>query len=79
MKKVFQERVTEMSSKMKTWIDHEQNNKEVTENFVLFYFCFCLFRAAPKAFGSFQARSRIGAVASGIHHSHSNMGSQWRL
>ena len=35
---------------------------------------FCLFRASPIAYGSFQARSQIGAVASclPIYHSHSN-------
>ena len=27
-----------------------------------------LFRAAPAAYGSFQARSRTGAVAAGLHH-----------
>ena len=30
---------------------------------------FCLFRAASMAYGSFQARGQIGAVAAGLHHS----------
>ena len=45
-------------------------------------FFFCLFafsRAAPQAYGSSQARGPIGAVAIGLHHSHSNMGSELRL
>ena len=40
---------------------------------------FLLFRAAPVAYGSFQARSWIGATAAGLHHSHSNMGSEPHL
>ena len=34
------------------------------------------FRAAPKAYGSCQARDRIGAAAPSLHHSPSNMGSE---
>ena len=41
--------------------------------FVWFFFFFCLFRAAPTAYGSSQARGQIGAAAAGLHHSHSNM------
>ena len=33
---------------------------------------FGFFRAAPMADGGSQARSQIGAVAAGLHHSHSN-------
>ena len=37
---------------------------------------FCLFvlffRATPAAYGSAQARGRIGAAAASVHHSHSN-------
>ena len=40
-----------------------------------FFFPFLLFRAAPMAYGSSQARGRIGAIAAGLHHSHSNTGS----
>ena len=35
----------------------------------------CLFRAAPAAYGGYQARGQIGAVAAGLHRSHSNVGS----
>ena len=37
---------------------------------------FCLFRAAPTAYGCSQARGWIGAVAVSPPHSHSNMGSE---
>ena len=37
---------------------------------------FGLFRAAPPAYGSSQARGQIGAVATSLHHSHSNAGSK---
>ena len=44
----------------------------------LFFFFFCLFRAAPKAYSS-QVRGQIGAVAAGLHHSHSNARSEWAM
>jgi len=44
-----------------------------------FLVCFLLFRARPAAYGSSQARVPVGAAASSLHHSHSNMGSQLRL
>ena len=55
--------------------------------FLVFFVClfvFCLFaisRAAPAACGDSQGRGRIGAVAvaAGLHHSHSNLGSEPRL
>ena len=40
---------------------------------------FFFFRTAPAAYGSSQARSQIGAVAAGLHHSHSNAGSKPHL
>ena len=42
------------------------------------YFFF-LFRATPAAYRSTQARCQIGAVAAGLSHSHSNMGSKPHL
>ena len=50
-------------------------------SFLFFYFIFwsfLSFSAVPTAYGSFQARGRIKAVATGLHHSHShsNMGSE---
>ena len=39
----------------------------------LFYFLFfCLFRAAPAAYGGSQDRHHIRATAAGLHHSYSN-------
>jgi len=47
------------------------------------FFCFVLFcllfRATPMAYGSSQVRGQIGAAAAGLHHSHSNEGSEPRL
>ena len=43
-----------------------------------FYFFF-LFRATPAAYGSSQAGGQIGAAATGLCHSHSNMGSEPHL
>ena len=37
-----------------------------------FVFAFCLLRASPKAYVGPQARSLIGAVATGLRESHSN-------
>ena len=47
--------------------------------FLLFFLSFCLFRVAPGAYGGSQARGPIGAVATSLHHSHSNVGSEPRL
>ena len=44
------------------------------------FLCFFMsFRATPTAYGGSQARGPIGAVAVGLHHSHSNLGSKLRL
>ena len=39
---------------------------------LLFLSCLFFLRAAPKAYGSSQARGQIGAAAASLHHSHSN-------
>ena len=44
-----------------------------------FFFFPCLFRATPTAYGGSQTRGPIGAVATGLHHSHSNVGSKPHL
>ena len=44
-----------------------------------FFLSFLLFRAAPSAYESSQARGRIGAVAARLRHNHSNTGSEPRL
>ena len=46
------------------------------------YLCICLCdfsRAAPAAHGDSQGRGLIGAVATGLHHSHSSAGSEPHL
>ena len=51
-------------------------------SFFFFFFFFGLFAfswAPPAAYGGSQARGPIGAVAAGLHHSHSNVGSEPRL
>ena len=40
---------------------------------------FAISRAIPMAYGGSQARGLIGAVATGVHQGHSNMGSEPRL
>ena len=53
------------------------NHPTAKEEYNLFFFC--LFRPAPEPYGDAQARNQIGAVAAGLHHSHSNPGSKPRL
>ena len=51
-------------------------------HFYFYIFIFCLFafsRAAYVAHGGSQARGRIGAVATGLHHNHSNLGFEPRF
>ena len=63
-------------------VDVERMETPVSSVF-LFFVClcwsFCLFRATPAAYGGSQARDRIRAAAAGLHHTHSNMGSEPRL
>ena len=40
---------------------------------------YLLFRAAHMAYGGSQAMGQTGAVATGLHHSHSNTGSEPHL
>ena len=40
---------------------------------------FLVFRAAPTSYGSSQARVQMGAIAAGLHHSHSNTRSESSL
>ena len=45
----------------------------------IYFFVFSLFRAVRTAYGSSQARSRIGVATAGLHHSYSNSGSRLHL
>ena len=48
--------------------------------FFFFFFAFFFFlRATAVAYGGSQARGLIGAAAAGLHHSHSNAGSELHL
>ena len=47
--------------------------------FVCFFGLFVFSRSAPVAHGGSQARSLIRAVATGLRHSHSNVGSELHL
>ena len=47
--------------------------------FYLFFFFFFPFRATPVAYGSSQGRGQIRAAAIGLHHGHSNVGSELHL
>ena len=46
---------------------------------MLFFSNFYLFRAILAAYGRFQARGQIEAVATGLYHNHNNAGSQPHL
>ena len=49
-------------------------------NYLLHYlFIFLLFRAAPAAYGGSQPRCHVWATTAGLHHSHSNAGSELHL
>ena len=45
----------------------------------IYLFIYCLFRAAPVAYGGSLARGPFRAVAAGLHHSHSNARSELHL
>ena len=53
---------------------NDYSSKHISTFF--FFFVFCLFRAEPTAYEGSQARSQIGAAATGLHHSHSNTRSE---
>ena len=55
---------------------HIENPKE---SFFFFFGLFFVFRASPAAYGGFQARDQIGAVAASLRQSHSNAGSKLHL
>ena len=45
---------------------------EITYVGCIFFFSFLSFKAEPSAYGRFQARGQIGAVAASLCHSHSS-------
>ena len=44
--------------------------------YLFLFFAFCLFGVSPLAYGCSQTRGLIGAVATGLRHSHSNARSE---
>ena len=56
-----------------------QNPTSIQRMWGFCLFVFVFFRFALAAYGRSQARGLIGAVAAGLHHSHSNAGSKPRL
>ena len=51
-----------------------------SQSLLFFFFpVFCLFRAAPSAYGSSQARDLTGAISASLRQSHSNARSEPRL
>ena len=54
------------------WLGHYAVQKKLTQHCkstIIFFFFFCLFRAAPMAYRGSQARGQIGAVAASLHPS----------
>ena len=73
-------RATAGTTPLPNLLRHQGGNSSVCVGFLFFgVFFFLLFRAAPEAYGGSQARGLLGAVAAGLHHSHSNAGSEPHL
>ena len=53
-----------------------QSYKKICITQIIYIYIFWLFRATSVAYGSSQARGPVGAAAAGLHHSHSNTGSE---
>ena len=51
----------------------------MSSEFIYLFIYLAFFRATPAAYGGFQARGLIGAVAASLHQSHSNSGSEPHL
>lgn len=67
MKRIFR-----MLPEMKMKLYYTQERVSV----FVYLFCFRFFKTAPVAYGSSQARGKIGAAPAGLHHSHINEGSK---
>ena len=55
------------------------NKHDATDAFFFFFCLFAFSTAAPTAYGGSQARGLMGAIAAGLHQSHSNAGSEQRM
>ena len=65
--------VKKIKNKKKVYISPPSSTQHSFNNF------FFLFRATPVAYGSYKARDQTGTAAVGIHHNHSNAGSELHL
>ena len=58
----------------------KNRKKSMSDCFYFYFFClfffFAISWAAPVAYGGFQAKGLIGAVATSLHQSHSNTESE---
>ena len=74
-----QNKVCNVSSKHKAWPSRSVNWTYWSSLFFFFFWLFAIYWAAPTAYGGSQARGLIGAIATGLHQSHSNARSKPRL
>ena len=74
LKRKKEKSVSRLSSYMK-----DLDGSKVFLNKINFFFAFCLFWAAPVAYGGSQARGLIRATGAGLRHSHSNAISKQHL
>ena len=61
------------------WGEFEREGRQALWRLFFFLVVVVLFRAATMTYGDFQAKGGIRAVATGLHHSHSNAKSKLRL
>ena len=63
-------RVVKFLAESDTWLKFSLMTGSLHIIFIMSLGLFCLFRATPTAYGGSQASGPVGAVASGLHHSH---------
>ena len=64
---------------VKVWGFVHPIDKKLCSTVFWFFFSSAFSRAALSAYGGSQARGLIGAIAAGLPHSHSNLGSKLHL
>ena len=65
--------------KSRELMDDQIQTSALWDLYFSFFFSFFFFRAIPVAHGGSQARGQMGATASSLDHSHSNVESQPHL
>ena len=68
-----------MRGTLRTLIRRKAREESLVMHFHLSLLFFLLFTKAPVTYGGSQDRDQFEAAAAGLHHSHSNAGSKWRL